>query len=147
MSDGIEPLSDGMRQQLLEDLHRARTGLGLAAVFDGESRLTSPTCGDEVTVRVSVVDGAIAELTWTGHGCTVSQASASALVPLATGLTVEEFASMATRFFATVEPGGTVDPGLGDAEAFVGIGRFPLRARCASLAWRATLQSLELIAP
>jgi nitrogen fixation NifU-like protein len=137
----MEPLSDGMRQQLIEDLHRAQHGFGLAEPFTAEAHGRTPSCGDEVTVRVTVVDGELTALSWTGHGCLVSQASASALATLVP-LPVTEFAELAEQFFASVEPEGQSVAALGDAEAFAGIGRFPLRARCASLAWRVTLDAL-----
>lgn len=115
-----------MRQLIIEDLHRARHGYGLAAQYDGEASEISPACGDTITVRVSA-DG----FTWQGNGCTVSMAAASAL-----GETSRvSFAEIIDGYLASVAPDGT--PVDGDLEAFAGIGRFPLRARCATLAWRA----------
>ena len=101
----------------------------------------------------------IRSIAWTGHGCTVSLASASALAELAAGLPVDEFAALRQRFEAAVlsrdQPAGApvpvgpgfadavpVDPVLGDAVAFAGIGRLPLRAGCATLAWRAVTDAL-----
>ncbi len=66
------PVDDRMRQLVIEDLHRARHGYGLAEEFDGEGSEISPACGDTVTVRVSA-DG----FSWQGNGCTVSMAAAS----------------------------------------------------------------------
>jgi nitrogen fixation NifU-like protein len=119
-------MDDRMRQLVIEDLHRARHGYGLAEVYDGEASEISPACGDAVTVRVSA-DG----FTWQGNGCTVSMAAASALGETSR----ERFAEVIDGYLASVLPDGA--PVDGDLEAFAGIGRFPLRARCATLAWRA----------
>ncbi|CAN5246566.1 hypothetical protein BH11ACT4_BH11ACT4_15280 [soil metagenome] len=115
-----------MRQLVIEDLHRARHGYGLAEQFLGEASEISPACGDTVTVRVTA-DG----FTWQGNGCTVSMAAASALGETSR----ERFDEVIQAYLASVLPGG--EPVDGDLEAFAGIGRFPLRARCATLAWRA----------
>ena len=120
-----------MRQLVIEDLHRARHGYGLADEFLGEATEISPACGDAVTVRVSA-DG----FTWQGNGCTVSMAAASALGETSR----KRFAEVIDGYLASVLPDGV--PVDGDLEAFAGIGRFPLRARCATLAWRAAAAAL-----
>jgi len=137
----VETLTEAERVQLIEELHRVKHGFGLASDFDVSGFRRTPSCGDEVTVRLSLDGARITAFSWEGHGCTVSMAAASALGGLAVG--VEDFAALAERYFATVAADGVADPSLGDAEAFVGVGRFPLRAGCASLAWRATLEALE----
>jgi len=120
-----------MRQLVIEDLHRARHGYGLAAEYIAEASEISPACGDTVTVRVSA-DG----FSWQGNGCTVSMAAASAL-----GATSrDEFAAVIDSYLASVAPGGVAVEG--DLEAFAGIGRFPLRAKCATLAWRAAQRAM-----
>lgn len=139
----MDALNDDERLALIEQLDRARTGFGLRQSFTGEAKRTSPTCGDEITVRVTVRQGELAELSWTGHGCTVSQASAGALAALAP-VPLERFALLTRDFLGSVKLGGESTEPLADAEAFAGIGRFPLRARCASLAWLAALDAAGL---
>jgi nitrogen fixation NifU-like protein len=129
-------MDDHLRQLLIEDLHRARHGYVLAPDFTGEGSEFSPSCGDAVTVRVGP-DG----FSWEGNGCAVSMAAASAL-----GVTtVDEFRMLAHRYLASVAPGGA--PVAGELEPFAGIGRFPLRARCATLAWRAALTAVGMSGP
>lgn len=121
-----------MRQLVIEDLDRARHGYGLAQEYLGEGSAISPACGDTVTVRVST-----GGFSWHGNGCTVSMAAASALGELS----VVEFRVLSERYLASVAAGGTpVDHD--ELAAFAGIGRFPLRARCATLAWGAALEAL-----
>ena len=121
-----------MRQLIIEDLHRARHGYGLAESYIAEGSEISPACGDAVTVRVTA-DG----FTWQGNGCTVSMAAASALGDTSR----ERFDLVIDAYLGSVLLGGA--PVDGDLEAFAGIGRFPLRARCATLAWRAAAIALN----
>ena len=132
------------RATLIEHLAKARGGAGLGEIPGVEAHRRSPACGDDVTVRVVLDGDAIAALRWDGHGCVVSTAAASALSAAAPGLTVDGFRGLADRYLATLDDGAPADPTLGDLEAFAGIGRYPLRAGCASLAWRAALDALKL---
>ena len=140
----MDALTENERRQLIEELHRVRHGFGLAASFDAEAHELSRTCGDEVTVRLTLADGVVTAFSWEGHGCTVSMASASALAELARGMPVAGVFALAEEFFASLAPGDTSlgHASLGAAEAFAGIGRYPLRAGCASLAWRAALAAI-----
>ncbi|CAN5340995.1 SUF system NifU family Fe-S cluster assembly protein [soil metagenome] len=140
-------LDDAERSAILEDLAGAQTGFGIEGPGI-EAHRRSPTCGDDMTVRVGVVDGTIRTLRWQGHGCVVSRAAASALAAVAPGITTTEFTSLAAAYLASLEPDAApvpspADRSLEDLDVFAGIGRFPLRAGCASLAWRATLDALE----
>lgn len=135
------------REQLILELDRARHGA--AAVGPDAVLVRSPTCGDEVRIEVDVADGMITAVGWAGRGCTVSMASTSALAVLAPGLQVAGFASLHETFRRVVR-GPILDPfafdghPLGDALAFAGIGRLPLRAGCADLAWAALAEALEI---
>ena len=122
--DGDATVDGHLRQLLIEELHRARHGYGLAVEFAGEGSEFSPSCGDAVTVRVGPHG-----FSWEGNGCAVSMAAASALG-----------ATSVDDYLASVAPGAPVVPG--ELEPFAGIGRFPLRARCATLAWRAARTAL-----
>ena len=135
-------LAEPDRAALLEELAKTRVGAGLGDVPGLEAHRRSPACGDEVTVRL-VLDGeSIESLRWDGHGCVVSTAAASALSSVATGVSVAEFHALSTRYLETLDADAAPDPELGDLEVFAGIGRYPLRAGCASLAWRAALEAL-----
>lgn len=141
-------LAEPDRATLIEELAKARVGAGLGDAPGPEAHRRSPACGDDVTVRVVHDGDAIAALRWDGHGCVVSTAAASALSSAAPGLLVADFRALAERYLASLDPDAPdapadpADPDLGDLEAFVGIGRYPLRAGCASLAWRAALDAL-----
>jgi nitrogen fixation NifU-like protein len=135
-------LAEVDRAELIEQFATARVGHGLGDTPGSEAHRRSPACGDDVTVRV-VLDGAsIVDLRWEGHGCVVSTAAASALAATASGLDLDAFRSLADRYLLSLDADAMAAPGLGELQAFAGIGRYPLRAGCASLAWRAALDAL-----
>jgi nitrogen fixation NifU-like protein len=139
-----ETLDETERAALIEQLARSRDGFG----FDGLDSVTrsahrrSPTCGDEFTVRVLVVQDIIEQLRWEGHGCVVSTAAAGALAVVVPGLSRPSFLALAARYFESVQADGAPDAAFGDAEVFAGIGRYLLRAGCASIAWRAAVEAV-----
>lgn len=141
---------DQLYQQVILDHARERHGHGLAPVptdgMAGESFQVNPTCGDEVTLRVHLVDdGAsprIAELGWEGVGCSISRASLSVLSDLVTGASVREADELAEAFRALMSNRGVPlgderDDLLEDAAAFTGTAKFPARIKCALLGWMA----------
>lgn len=121
---------------LLEEL--ARRPQRQLEVFTHEATERTLSCGDEVTIRVRVVGSDIQEIGWSGHGCTVSMAATAALSGLAP-LPLPEFPKLQGAYVASVNGGEALDD---DLEPFAGIGRFPLRAQCSTLAWRALAAAL-----
>ena len=81
-------------QQIILEHSKLRTGSGLAetpvpaGASSGQSHQLNPVCGDEITVRVAVSGGKVAQLRWDGAGCSISMASASVLAELAEGMDV-----------------------------------------------------------
>jgi len=105
----------------------------------------NPMCGDEVTVWVRVEDGRVADISFVGHGCAISKASASMMTQAVKGLSRGEAEAAFTRFHALVTgTAGTTepDPALGKLKVFAGVSRFPARVKCASLAWHAMREAL-----
>lgn len=139
-----DPLA-GLYQELILEHARLRSGEGLIDPFDAERHLKNPTCGDEVTVRIRLNDGVVDALGWTGQGCSISQASASVLAEAAPGLTVAEVRERIEAMRAMLRSRGALEPDealLGDAVAFAGVAKFPMRVKCAMLAWVATEEAL-----
>ena len=129
-----------LRREVLADHARRRIGFrdppGPGSWH--EARLRSDTCGDDVTTGLAIADGRITGVEWRGIGCVVSQASASLLAAVVPGPSSPELPALVDRVRVLISaPEGTEASDLGDVEALAGIGRFPLRARCALLAWRA----------
>jgi nitrogen fixation NifU-like protein len=96
----------------------------------------NPLCGDEITVRAHLADGRVAEIAFEGQGCSISQASASMMTEAITGRTVNEAGSLASDFRGMME--GNVEPDedeFGDLIALKGVVKYPVRIKCAVLAW------------
>jgi nitrogen fixation NifU-like protein len=148
MAGGANPV-DQLYQQVILDHYREKHGRGLreAAGVEGlgpwaESRQYNPLCGDEVTVRVVLDAGgtAVRDLSWTGEGCSISQAATSVLHDLVTGRTPRDAGRIVAEFRTMVRSRGTAEPDedlLGDAVAFAGVGRHANRVKCAMLGWTA----------
>jgi nitrogen fixation protein NifU and related proteins len=104
----------------------------------------NPLCGDEVMIHARLEDGKVAEVTFEGQGCSISQASASMLTESVAGKTVEDAAGLTREFRGMME--GSVDPdedAFGDLIALKGVVKYPVRIKCAVLAWDVLQDVLE----
>ncbi len=134
---------DAMYQEIILDHYKNPHGRGLREPFDAEVHHVNPTCGDEVTLRVLVRDGVVDDVSYVGQGCSISQASASVLTDLVTGRPVREAMSRHDAFHGLVTGRVKDDPGhdltdlLEDGVAFAGVAQYPMRVKCALLAWMA----------
>lgn len=97
---------------------------------------TNPLCGDEITVEVREEDGVLAEVVFSGQGCSISQSSASMMTEALTGKDRASAASIAraVRAMLAAEAEPSEDE-LGDLVALSGVRRYPVRIKCAALAW------------
>ncbi len=139
-----------MYQEVILDHYRNPRHQGLREPFDVEVHHVNPTCGDEVTLRVRLEDGRVADVSYDGQGCSISQASESVMAELLVGKAVDDAFAVEGEFVALMQSKGegTGDEDvLEDAVAFAGVSRFPARIKCALLGWMAfkdaTLQALE----
>ncbi len=108
----------------------------------------NPLCGDQFTVYLRVDGDRIADVAFEGQGCAISKSSASMMTDAVKGKTVPEAEALFDAFHGLVtgEAGGAPDPRLGKLVAFQGVSVFPVRVKCASLAWhtlRAALRKEE----
>jgi nitrogen fixation NifU-like protein len=113
----------------------------------------NPLCGDEITVYVQVDDDRVSDVKVAGQGCSISQSSASMMSQAIKGKSVPEVRALVRKFKsmmsieeASVEDDGepaSADVQLGDLEALQGVVKFPVRIKCATLAWNTLLESLH----
>lgn len=99
----------------------------------------NPSCGDEISIQIREKDGVIEDASFTGVGCAISQASASIMIDLIKGKTVEQATHLANVFLSMITEGLTDEAALEeleDAIAFQNISKMPARVKCAVLAWR-----------
>jgi nitrogen fixation NifU-like protein len=102
----------------------------------------NPLCGDRLTLWLALDGDVISDVRFAGEGCAISKASASMMTQAVKGRTRAEAEALFDRFHALVL-GGPPDPSLGSLRAFAGVARFPMRVKCASLAWHALRSALH----
>ncbi len=132
--------TESLYQEIILDHYKNPVGKGLREPFDAEAHHVNPTCGDEITVRVRLVDGKVADLSYDGQGCSISQASASVLHDVASGHPVDEALAAHGAFVELMQGRGEAEPDediLGDGIAFAGVAKYPARVKCALLSWMA----------
>jgi nitrogen fixation NifU-like protein len=133
-------VSESLYQEIILDHYRNPHHKGLREPFDSEVHHVNPTCGDEVTLRVAVVDGVVMDVSYDGVGCSISQASTSVMTDLVIGRAVDEAMEKADAFLTLMQSKGTLEPDedvLEDGIAFAGVSRYPARVKCALLGWMA----------
>lgn len=131
---------DSMYQEIILDHYRNPHHRGLRDPFDAEVHHVNPTCGDEVTLRVKVADGVVADVSYESEGCSISQASASVMADLVIGKSVADALELEREFLALMQSRGTQEGDeevLEDAVAFAGVSKYPARVKCALLSWMA----------
>ena len=134
---------ESMYREIILDHYKHPQHRGLSDPFDAEVHHVNPTCGDEVTLRVRVTDGAIAELGWEGEGCSISQASTSVMSGLVVGKPIEDALALHEKFLELMQSRGDAElteadeDVLEDAVAFEGVSKYPARVKCALLGWMA----------
>lgn len=119
-------------------------------VLDGIPFVENPSCGDRVRVSLTLAaDGTIADAAFDGAGCSISMSSADVLAEFLVGKSPSEARRIVETFLAVLrgELDGDVLDEFGDAAAFKGIARLPVRVKCAALAWRAALDALPAADP
>ncbi|MTD53472.1 Fe-S cluster assembly sulfur transfer protein SufU [Amycolatopsis pithecellobii] len=136
---------ESMYQDIILDHYKNPHGRGLREPFDAESFQINPTCGDEVTLRVKLDGETVADVSYEGQGCSISQASASVLTDLVVGKPVGEALKVMDTFVELMQARGQIEPDedvLEDAVAFAGVAKYPARVKCALLGWMAFKDAL-----
>jgi nitrogen fixation NifU-like protein len=107
-------------------------------------RKNNPLCGDDIALHAQLADDLVAEVAFEGQGCSISQASASMLTEAVKGKNLKDATHLAAEFRSMME--GNVDPDedeFGDLVALKGVVRYPVRIKCAVLAWDVLQEALE----
>ena len=116
------------------------------AEFTNSEHGHNPSCGDALTLQIDVKDGVIKDAAYTGSGCAISQASASMMIDLIKGKTVEEALHYVDLFLGMIKKEVTDDAELEeleDAMALKNISNMPARVKCAVLAWHTLKEALK----
>jgi nitrogen fixation NifU-like protein len=140
-------LDDLYKEVILDHYRNPRNK---SALPEAELSVTrdNPLCGDQITILAHVEDGSVAAVAYQGTGCSISQASASMLTEAISGRPVRAAGELAARFRGMMA--GEVDPSeeeFGDLIALKGVAKYPIRIKCAVLAWDVLQEALEGAAP
>jgi nitrogen fixation protein NifU and related proteins len=135
---------DSLYQEIILDHYRNPHHRGLREPYETEVHHVNPTCGDEITLRVHLEDGAdgsvVSDVSYDAEGCSISQAAASVMTDLVIGQPVEKAFATHEAFLELMQGRGEVEPDeevLEDGIAFAGVSKFPARIKCALLSWMA----------
>jgi nitrogen fixation NifU-like protein len=136
-------------QEVIIDHGRHPRNFGELAGATHTAEGFNPLCGDQLTLYVKLADGHIAAIAFQGAGCAISQASASLMTTALKGKNEEEALALFGRVHAmlTEGPNGGVRPAeLGKLAVLSGVWEFPMRVKCATLAWHTLRSALEATA-
>ena len=134
---------ESMYQDIILDHYRNPHGRGLRDPYEAEVHHVNPTCGDEVTLRVHLDGETIADVSYEGMGCSISQASVSAMYDLVVGRSVTDALTTGDSFMTLMQSKGDtavaerLEDELEDAVAFAGVSKYPARIKCALMSWMA----------
>ena len=136
-----------MYQEVILDHYKHPHNRGLREPFAAEAHHVNPTCGDEVTLRVTLSDDAqtVADISYDGQGCSISQAATSVLTDQVIGQSVGDALKTVEAFTEMISSRGNVEGDedvLGDGIAFAGVAKYPARVKCALLGWMAFKDAL-----
>jgi nitrogen fixation NifU-like protein len=136
-----------MYQDVILDHYKHPQHRGLREPFAAQVFHVNPICGDEVTLRVALSDDgtSVADISYDGQGCSISQAATSVLTQQVIGQSVPEALKTLEAFTEMVSSRGKVEGDeevLGDGVAFAGVAKYPARVKCALLGWLAFKDAL-----
>lgn len=128
---------DEVYQEVILDHYKTPRCQGVLINPDRKIDLHNPLCGDQISLTVKFSGDLIGEIAFTGHGCSISQATASIMADLLRGKSKVEACRLSKLFRAMIksEKAGNALDDLGDALALEGVKRHSARIKCALLAW------------
>lgn len=140
---------DALYQELILEHNRRPRNY---RVMDGADRMVeshNPLCGDALTLWLKLDGERVVDASFQGSGCAISRASASLMTDAVKGKTRAEAESLFTTFHDLVtgklnaETDAAAKAALGSLRALGGVARFPIRVKCASMAWHALRSALN----
>jgi nitrogen fixation protein NifU and related proteins len=140
---------DALYQEIILEHNRKPRNFGTLEEADQTIEGRNPLCGDELTLQLKLAGDTIEDVKFTARGCAISRASASMMTAAVKGKARGDAETLGHRVHQLLT--GTLDPPMTDAErkslgplaALGGVSKFPIRVKCASLAWHALKQGLE----
>jgi nitrogen fixation NifU-like protein len=131
---------DNLYQEVILDHYKHPENKGLATSYDAQVHHNNPSCGDEITLNLTLQGQKVSAISWDGVGCSISQASVSIMSSLMMNKDLSEAQTILDQFVALMQSKGSGSPDesvLEDAVAFAGVSQYPARIKCALLGWMA----------
>ncbi len=135
-------------QEMILDHGREPRNFGRPEGANCQAHGDNPQCGDQIDVFVRFEDGVVHDVGFEGRGCSISQASASMMTEILKGKTEAEVKALFARFHALVtgsddDAGSAADDDMDKLMVLAGVRQFPMRVKCATLAWHTMNAALE----
>lgn len=143
-----EPLKlDWLYQEIILDHYKRPRNFGTLDNADAVAEEENPYCGDHIVVHIKTDGEKITDIRFSGKGCAISQASASMMTEKVKGMRLEEALRFAEDFRKMMRGEKPFPPEgeLEDLDALRGVREFPVRVKCATLAWELLQRSLAQI--
>ena len=131
---------DNLYQEVILDHYKHPENKGLATSYDAQVHHINPSCGDEITLNLTLQGQKVSAISWDGVGCSISQSSVSIMSSLMLNKELSEAQTILDEFVALMQSKGSGSPDesvLEDAVAFAGVSQYPARIKCALLGWMA----------
>ena len=131
---------DNLYQEVILDHYKHPENKGLATSYDAQVHHINPSCGDEITLNLTLQGQKVSSISWDGFGCSISQASVSIMSSLMMNKELSQAQTILDEFVALMQSKGNGSPDvsvLEDAVAFAGVSQYPARIKCALLGWMA----------
>ncbi|MBK6662564.1 MAG: SUF system NifU family Fe-S cluster assembly protein [Thermoflexaceae bacterium] len=138
-----EPQFDDLYREVIIDHFRKPRNRGTLPAPTQHAEGMNPVCGDEIMLDLDVASGTITALAFTGQGCSISQSSASMMTERVAGRTISEAEQIADAVSAMLVDGADPAAEIGHLEALQGVAKFPVRVKCALLAWKVLREGLD----
>lgn len=137
---------DQLYTELILEHNQDKRNKRLLDIFTTSEHGHNPSCGDDLTLQIDVKDDVVVDAAYTGSGCAISQASASMMIDIIKGKSVEEAFRLVDLFLGMIKKEVTDDDELEeleDAIALKNISNMPARVKCAVLAWHTLKEALK----
>ncbi len=139
---------ESLYQEIILDHYKNPRNFGEVLDRAASAEHENPLCGDQMRVDIAVEEGKVRDIKFSGKGCAISQASASMMTEAVNGRSVAEAGEMVAAFLAMMrgEREFAALDETGELEALKGVMQFPVRVKCATLAWSCLANCLEPVA-
>lgn len=131
---------DNLYQEVILDHYKHPENKGLAPTYDAQVHHINPSCGDEITLNLTLQGQKVLAISWDGVGCSISQASVSIMTSLMLGKDLIQAQRVLDSFVELMQSKGVGkadESVLEDAVALAGVSQYPARIKCALLGWMA----------